>query len=207
MKVYFDTEMSPRSSSGKKHVKTVKLQGSKPLNPKIVGGTQKSQKINIKSEISKLSSDMKILIELAEEQPKTSKELERATGLSEDTVRTWTKRLADAGMIEKTPEGWDLSNHKSLTSEVKEALTRTRTRAKVNEALEELRAERYANITLQDVSRKTRLPPGVIEIDAYLLAPDHGLAVADEASWRPDMSLDISLDKTSLKRPRKGENR
>lgn len=148
--------------------------------------------------ISRLGSGMKILIALAEGRPRTPKELEGATDLSENTVRTWTKRLAEAGMIEKPPEGWVISDSKFLTSGVREALMRANTRKKVSEALKELRKEKYMKITLQDVSNKTRLPPRVIEDDTYLLAPDHNLTVAVESSWSPD----ISLVKTSIKRPK-----
>lgn len=157
----------------------------------------------MKNTISILSSDTKILIALAEGRPKTPKELEDEISRSGNTVRTWTKRLAEAGMIEKSLEGWIILDSKFLTLEVREALMRANARSKVNEALKELRKEKYKDITLQDISRKTRLPPRVIEDDTYLLAPDHGLAVADESSWSPDISLNMSLDKTSLKHPKR----
>ena len=182
--------MSPRKSLEENSVETVELRGLAPHKPKNFNHMEKGAKINIKDAISRLSSDTKILIELAEGRPKPSKELEAAIGRSEDTVRTQTGRLVEAGMIKKTPEGWVISYSKFLTSEVNKAFMRANTRIKVNEALKELRAERYEGVTLQDVSRKTRLSPRVIEEDAYLLAPDHGLAVADESSWRVELSAD-----------------
>ena len=64
----------------------------------------------MKNAISMLSSDIKILLALGDGRPKTSKELEEAIGRSGNTVRTWTKRLAEAGMIKKTPEGWIIAS-------------------------------------------------------------------------------------------------
>ncbi|MCW4049157.1 MAG: hypothetical protein NWE89_05405 [Candidatus Bathyarchaeota archaeon] len=160
-----------------------------PPETEDLGHTKKREKIYMENAISRLGSGIKILIALADGRPKTPKELEEAIGRSENTVRTWTIRLAKAGMIEKIAEGWVTLDSNFLTSGGREIFMRANTRKKVNEALKELRAENYAKITLLDVSSKTRLPPRVIEDDTYLLAHDHGLAVAAESSWRPDLSL------------------
>lgn len=155
----------------------------------------------MKNAILKLGSDMIILITLIEEQPnngKSSKELEEATGLSAGTIRTRTGRLAKAGIIKKNLKRWVISDSKFLIPETKEALTRAGIRIKVNAALKELSEENYENITILDVSRKTHLPPRIIEDDAHLLAHDHGLVIAKKSSLR----LDMSVDKTLFKHPK-----
>ena len=196
--------MSGRRTSGENHVETVTLQGSKPSKSKSFDDTRKSQKINMKSEISKLSADMKILIELAEGDFILSKELEKVIGRSGETVKKYTDRLAAAGLIEKTSKGCVISTSKVLTLAVREALKRANPRIKVNEALQELSAEKYVCITLYDVSSKTRMAPRVIEKDVYLLAPDHGLTVAAESSWNYELSegehvLDV-ITKNSIRK-------
>lgn len=112
----------------------------------------------------------------------TLQELEHATGVTRETLKDRTKRLNEVGMIKETPRGWALSDYEPIN-------------AKVNEALKKLRLDGYANITLQNVSHKTRLPPKVIEVAAYLLAPNHGLTIAETP-----LKLDLSVDETSLKR-------
>jgi len=156
----------------------------------------------MKDAISVLGSDMKVLIVIMEEpleKAKSKKYIKKKTGLDGRTIDKWLGRLEKAGLICEAPKGWLVLCSKFLSSEVVEAFMRVNARKKVIVALKELRAENYANITLLDVSRKTHLPPRVIEEDTHLLASDHGLAVAVESSWR----LDMSLDTTSLKRPRR----
>jgi len=112
----------------------------------------------------------------------TLQELEHATGVTRETLKKRAELLNEAGMIKLTQKGWALSDYEPINAKVKKALKR-------------LRLDGYANITLQDVSRKTRLPPKVIEVAAYLLAPKHGLTIAETS-----LKLDLSVDETSLKR-------
>lgn len=155
---------------------------------------EKGNKSFRKDAISLLGSGLILLIVLMEEpfdKAKSRRYIKKATGFKDQkTVNKWLGRLEKAGLICESPEGWLVSCEKFLTSEVVEAFARANARKKVVVALVELREENYANITLLDVSRKTHLPPGVIEEDTHLLAEDHGLAVAAESSWRLDMSVD-----------------
>jgi DNA-binding Lrp family transcriptional regulator len=175
-------EMPRRESSTKNLFETEEPRESVSSNREPSARVKRGTQIATENAISRVSTDAKIIKALTEGQPVTLQELEHATGVTRETLKDRTKRLNEVGMIKETPRGWALSDYEPIN-------------AKVNEALKKLRLDGYANITLQNVSHKTRLPPKVIEVAAYLLAPNHGLTIAETP-----LKLDLSVDETSLKR-------
>jgi biotin operon repressor len=175
-------EMSRRELSIKNPVETEEPRDLVSSNREPSARVKRGIQIATENAISRVSTETKILKALTEGQPMTLQELEHATGVTRETLKDRTKRLNEVGMVKETPRGWALSDYDPINAKVKKALKR-------------LRLDGYANITLLDVSRKTRLPPNVIEVAAYLLAPKHGLTIAETS-----LKLDLSVDETSLKR-------
>jgi hypothetical protein len=171
-------EMPRREPSTKNPVETDESRDSVSSNRESSAGVKRVVQIAEEKAFSRLSTDAKIIKILMERQPITMKELERASGVTRETFNDRTDRLNKARVIKELLSGWALSNYEP-------------TSAKVKEALKKLRSEGYVHITLQDVAREARMPPKAIEVDAYLLAPDYYLTIAETS-----LKLDSSVQKT-----------